>query len=793
MHQQQYLDTPEDDDFRKPVVTDFRFLDGATACGKSSAVCSHIRRFVGYRNQIIVCEKVELLEEWQTKLQANGIKCDLIAGDGAITEVNRWLNTHNDLIGTGVLLCTQAAIFALENISMKNECDVFFDELPPVRNVIAEKFHTSASVLKKHLKLGSVIAKCKTDVYQGTRRLRNQPDSLNTIESKDWGKLKYFMQGADKILTKEQKDLFNAVLNQNYDVCAKKRTFRKMGSAKLNRDDRINNGEITFVVMTNERVFTGWHSCTVISSDYELSMFKHWIGDRLGFRRHDLLHCRLNNRGQHPDSWIERTKFNYLIHPDEKSGLNSRFWLEQDRCRNGDELDKRLTRVIGHDEQVLLCTNVSRSKRKLSKQQNVTVITSKDIGVNEFSDRNTVVFDAALNERPEAESILKLLGFDLEAMRLDGIFNVAYQVASRANLRTNRAGEVVNLYFADKTTCDYVMSRFANKVGQVANVRHVGDSSFQAVNVVPILGNVEYSNRFKSRLRKRIRRFGGGKNGFLHQLGYSILETTTNGLTEGQTGGGRPRDQVTTWAAGVEGATGASLGDTSSFVNSEIDKNTYKSGSYGSNVDFLGSSDKTSKKFQKNSFFENPDICKNTYESSTYGANVDFSMVASIEHPQISDLPTLSDWFAWRGVGGQKIQKSKVRQFINGVLKNQISQPINPIIQGDRFFYANFAIFEFSADQCSKKEFIRKFNPHYSDSKNRKVSFLISSERGTIQVMVFFKSPCASWRRYSENVAFFESKLGIKLDVDQNRYYRLQAAFEGFNCKEKIHLKRHAL
>ena len=497
----------------------------------------------------------------------------------------------------------------------------------------------------------------------------------------------------------------------------------------------------------------------------------------------------MNHRGQHPDSWIERTKFNYLIHPDEKSGLNSRFWLEQDRCRNGDELDKRLARVIGQDEQVLLCTNVSRSKRRFSKQQNVTVITSKDIGVNEFSSRNTVVFDAALNERPEAESILKLLGFDLEAMRLDGIFNVAYQVASRANLRTNRAGHVVNLYFADKPTCDYVMSRFANKVGQVANVRHVGDSSFQAVNVVPILGNVEYSNHFKSRLRKRIRRFGGGKNGFLHQLEHSTLGTPTNGLTEGQTGG-RPQEQVTTLVAMTADAGAFGM---SSFGNSEIDKNTYKSSTYGSNVDFLSSSDKTPKKLQKNSKIENSDICKNTYESCTYGANVDFSMVASIEHPQISDLPTLSDWFAWRGVGGQKIQKSKVRQFINGVLKNKHSQPLNPIIQGDRFFYSNFAIFEFSVDQCSKKEFIRKFNPQYSDSKNRKVSFLISSERGTIQVMVFFKSPCASWRRYRENVAFFESKLGIKLDVDQNRYYRLQAAFEGFNCKEKIHLKRHAL
>lgn len=758
MHQQQYLDTPEDGDFRKPVVTQHRFLDGATASGKSSVVCSHIRKFIGYRNQVIVCEKVSLLEEWQTKLQAKGIKCDLIAGDGAVKEVARWFITHNTNIGTGVLLCTQTAIMSVGRVSMKHECDVFFDELPPVRNVISEKFHTSASVLKKYLKLGTVVKEFKADEYEGRKRLRNQPDSLNKVAPKSRPKLKECLKTSSDILTDSQSDLFKYVMSENYDVYVKRKTFEKLGKVKVNSDDRKHRGETTFVVMTNDRAFKGWGSCTIISSDYQLSLFKHWIGDHLGFKRHELLHCRLNNRGQHPDAWIERTKFNYLIHPNEKGGLNSRFWLEQDRSKNSDELDKRLTRVISDNEQVLLCTNVSRSKRRLSKQPNVTVITSKDIGVNEFSNRTTVVFDAALNERPEAESILKLLGIDLDTMRLDGIFNIAYQVVSRGNLRTNRAGEVVNLYFADKPTCDYVMSRFANKVGQVANVRHVGDDSYQAVNVVPILGNIEYSNRFKSRLRKRIRRFGGGKNGFLHQLEQSTLGTRDNGL---QPGGARPRKQVATLVTGVRGNAGGQAPDMSPFGTGEIDLTSY--------------------------------------ESRGYGSNGQFSMGASIEQPQkltISELPTKSDWLAYHTVdrfGVQNYQKSKVRQFINKVLKNQISQPINPIIQGDRFFYSNFAIFEFSADQCSKKEFIKTFSPLYSDNKNRKVSFLISEDGGTIQVMVFFKSPCASWTRYKQKLATIESGLGFGLDVDQNRRYHLQEGFEAFNCGRSRDLERHAL
>ncbi|MBU2985890.1 hypothetical protein KO528_11050 [Saccharophagus degradans] len=742
----------ETSDFLQPTATQYRFLDGATASGKSSAVCSHIRKFIGYRNQIIVCEKVELLEEWRTKLQAKGIKCDLIAGDGAVKDVDHWFNTHNTYISTGVLLCTQAAIMSVGRVSMKHECDVFFDELPPVRNVIADKFHTCASVIKEQLKLGSVVKRFTTEfIDDDGRRKRNQPDSLRKVSPSDRKDLKKYLKSSSNIITDSQKDLFSAVLSQNHEVYVKELAFQRLGMVKANSDDREHRGETTFVVMTNDHVFKGWGSCTVISSDYELSMFKHCIGNRLGFKRHEFLHCRLNNRGQHPDTWLERTKFNYLIHPDEKAGLNSLFWLEHERGRNSIELDKRLKRVIGSDEQVLLCTNVSRSKRRFAKQPNVTVITSKDIGVNEYSDRTTVVFDAALNERCESESILKLLGIDLNTIRLDGIFNVAYQVVSRGNLRTNRAGESVNLYFSDKFTCDYVMTRFANRAGQVANVRHVGDNSYQPVNVVPILGNVEYSNRLKSRLRRRIKRFGGGKDGFLHQLKQSTLEPRE----------ARPRRQVTTLAAGIEGATGATLGDTSSLVESEIDSTLCKSGTYGEMVSFHG------------------------------GINIE-----SPPKLTISDLPTKSDWLAYRQFdefGVQKLQKSKLRQFINGVLKNQISQAVSPIIQGERFFYSNFAIFEFSANQCSKDEFIKTFSPLYSDNKNRRVSFLISEDGGTIQVMVFFKSPCASWARYKQKLATIESGLGFGLDVDQNRHYRLQEGFEIFNCGRSRDLQRHAL
>ena len=774
----QYIATPENDNF-KPQ---YRFLDGATASGKSSVVCSHIRKFIGYRNQIIVCEKVALLEEWGAKLKAKGVKCDLIAGDGAVRDVSDWFNSHNTLIGTGVLLCTQAAIFGIGRISMKHECDVFFDELPPVRNVIADKFHTCASVLNEQLQLGNSIAKFKSDTIIDGKRKQGVSDSLNNVVPVNRKNLKKYLKESANILTKSQNDLFKYVLSQNHDVYVKKLAFDKLGKVKSNRDCS-NKGETTFVSMLNSKAFDGWGSCTVISSDYQLSMFKHWIGDRLDFKRDEFLYCRLNNRGHHPDSWLERTNFNYLIHPDEKAGLNSMFWLKKNRFENGEKLDCRLNSVIGN-ENLLLCTNVSRSKRKLAMRTGVTVLTSKDLGVNEYSDRNTVVFDAALNERPEAESIMKLLGIDLETMRLDSLFNCAYQVASRCNLRTNeptnRTGADVNLYFADKPTCFYVMSRFANRNRQVAKVRYVGDDSYQAVNVAPVMSDVVYSNRFKSRLRKRIRRFGGGNSGFLHQLEQSILEPSVASR------------EAPILSAGVGSDTGASLGATSSF---EVMKGvSTRTGNIELGATILP---------QNAPYFDTGENRTTYYKSVTYGKMVNFNkehlykpLHNELSKLTISDLPTKVDWLAFSTVdefGVQNYQKSKVRQFINKVLKNQLVQPICSTITSDRFLYSNFAILEFSTEQCSRVEFVNTFSPLYSDIKNRRVSFLISEDKGIIQVIVFIKSHVESWTECKEKLADIESKLGFKLDVDQNRYYRLQEGFEGFNCARSRDIQRHGL
>lgn len=143
--------------------------------------------------------------------------------------------------------------------------------------------------------------------------------------------------------------------------------------------------------------------------------------------------------------------------------------------------------------------------------------------------------------------------------------------------------------------------------------------------------------------------------------------------------------------------------------------------------------------------------------------------------------------------GGKTYQKLKVRQFINGVLKNQLSPLISPIIQSDSFFYANFAIFEFTTNQCDKVKFVQLFNPLYSDGDNRRVSFLISEFDGLVQVIVFFKNPVASWRLYRDRLSHIESKLGFALEIEGREEYRLLEGFEEFNCGRSRDLMRHSL
>ena len=752
--------------------TNFKFLDGCCASGKSTIVARHIKKHYRTTNHIIVCLKKKLCQEWKANLDALGISSDLIIDKGSVSSVRHWFNTHNPDIGTGVLICTQSAIFKLDHVSNKNQCEIWFDELPQTFDTITDRFHTSAPILKEHLKLGAYRKHCKTAVstydIDKKRHRRNVDDYLKNVVASNKKALAQYLKESSNVMTKKQKDLFGYAANPNFEVYCRQHHFENLGNVKCNSDDVENEGKTTFVIMTKPSMFEGWKSCNVISADYENSIFKKWIGNRLNFKRHEILHSKLRNKGVHPDSWLSNTKFTYLIHENEKKGLNSKIWLES----NGEKLDSRLQNDLPEGKP-LLCTNVDRVKDRALVDR-CKVITSKDIGVNKFSSYETVIFDAALNCSPQVESILNLLGVDTQSIRNGLCFNVAYQIVSRCKLRrlsSNKRSDV-SLYFADRATCEYVMARFANKVGCVGNIRHISDSEYQEVVVNPIFPNIEYSAGFVKRTRNRKRLISlARRNKGLMVEGAPATETPTAG------------SEYSSHGVNV-GASHSHAGafDTTGF--NELDGNNSH---HSCNIDPF---------VEKSSTYEKQEVecVKNRYQSENIlerYQKITHSPLSTECPPHrlsvgISDLPSNSDYLAYLEIndcGESQLVKTKIRKFINSVIKNQVDS-IQPIIQNSSLFWSNFLILDIPTE-LSKNQIIEKMDPKYN-----KMSFLISEEK----IIVFLKAPCGSYKRYLEKVSTLSKRLGIALEQPKSDcVHHLNGEFEAFNCKQKRDIERCSL
>merc|ERR1711916_335284 len=148
------------------------------------------------------------------------------------------------------------------------------------------------------------------------------------------------------------------------------------------------------------------------------------------------------------------------------------------------------------------------------------VISSKSYGMNNYSHLDALVYDIAINMSPVVNKMLHSFGIDTYQ---DFNVNTLYQVAMRTSLRNPTATNDVNILVVDKRSA----YGLAEKLGG-GQVRPISD----------LIGTHE---------------------GFQHQLEQPIIEPRGKATSR----------EAQTLAAGVEGATGAPLGDTSSLVRNE--------------------------------------------------------------------------------------------------------------------------------------------------------------------------------------------------------------------------------
>ena len=517
------------------------YLEADTGTFKSTTTGKWVIARSRFNLQIVVCEKRDLLNEWEamlkTELEQQGLSTgkvvkihkdsvkDFVAGwigrrehagksfedlatiktvNGA---VSHWLKQHtgsnNSCEGVAgapsILLITQATLENLTDFDrrMKSQCEIWIDELPGVDNDYKVKVKNNPAEVKDFLQLSKdPVFYCKTKVpviVDGeVSRYKNDDvkykkidDTVHAVEPISTNALKnHLTEKGHNIGQKAVEDLLKATLSNNKTVYVERSQWDLMDH-KFSKVDDQDQGETFFFAMAKRKILTGWKSCTVISADFSKSIFSHWMTKRhrVNFTHHNQMMQSLSNGGRHAPDLIDRVHFVVLMTEKEeaKQARNSKRYLED----HGKLIDSRLVDLLNPvSDKVLICTNKDRKDGRELLKRDYETITSKDLGSNRFQDCHHVVFDAALNPNPKQKKMLNLFGIDDDLIYQDKTLNVMYQIASRSSLRNKNSKEPVFIYCMNMESADALARRFAaNNPDAKMNVRRFDETKFKSVSI----------------------------------------------------------------------------------------------------------------------------------------------------------------------------------------------------------------------------------------------------------------------------------------------------------------------
>ena len=517
-----------------PVFT----LAADTATGKTFSTSHHVIRNGKLRNQVIVCKKSKLLKQWKKDLIAHGANPARVtiidtlnkkAGESVIPQVHQWFEDHKgcENITGHILLITQAALNSIPRVEGKAEIDIYFDELPKAHEGHGVKVHSNPELIKSRLMLGPRVATCKTFVTGEDGKREEVEDSVHLVTALHKDGLQDELKNYGQNFNKAESGLFTSVCSGFEDVFIKRTMWDNIGKRKKKREDN-EKGVTLFVSLVNKNLFTGWHSVTIISADFDRSILKEWLSKPihekqiypdsilpgktknefpLKFIHHKPLGSKLRNGGKHPLSWIKRSQFVYFLDPEEKE-FNSKAYLEKVNDKgetNTAIIDKKFYRELqkmGNPDFIMttndkLSTDGDRTTNRapvtvgedgnelsLFDLPNHTPVSSMDSGSNAYMDKHVLFFDAALNLSPAYEGVLVALGISKEIIFEDMVINSLYQIASRLSLRDNESQEQVTIFCAEGSSAMALARRFAaHHPGQEVRIRHIDEPEFQSVPV----------------------------------------------------------------------------------------------------------------------------------------------------------------------------------------------------------------------------------------------------------------------------------------------------------------------
>lgn len=497
------------------------YLDGDTGCRKSTEVFKRIAKASRFQNQIYVTNKTTLLDQAESELKKLGVKNvfkfhtydNRVRNKSVMESVNDWFQRYcgddspNGIAGApSVLLCTEYALKNARTImtvngreislpsltrATKSQADLWIDELPEIHEERRVKVHNCPQVIGGWVELDYKTKDCKTftsewnddgspQLNRSGKQIRTEiNDSLWVVRAKNPVRLKEELEQYGQTYEENQYRLLSDILSQNTDVYVRKSRFDSIGKhVKKNSDS--DRGETTFQSFVNRSLFVGWNNFTLTSADYGCSFYVDWMYDNQRFQLKPARHIKnkLLNGGVHPVSWAERSNIVYCL---EAGTRNSKQYHKHNSIELCNKLQREL-RKLGNPD-FLLCTNSDRVKHHpLSKLPGCKTLSTKDMGSNSFQKYHVVVFDGALNYKPDTAADLKLLGVTDATISNHMVKNVEYQIASRCSLRDIEQSSPVTIFVMEEASGVALAARFAstNTNAQV-RIRHIDEDEFQSL------------------------------------------------------------------------------------------------------------------------------------------------------------------------------------------------------------------------------------------------------------------------------------------------------------------------
>ena len=457
-----------------PPLT-IHYVDGLCGAGKTYGLGQFIKKTSLHQKFIITTPSKALADQIYKQLDDLGI--------GAIQKIYSQTGSRSsnvpaqimaairdiNVMGQGVIICTQQVFPKLQFIENQNEWVLIVDEIPKVDNFAAPSLPYNHHLLSHYVEAGEVVGTGLYEIHPSAERLGHNQDAVN--------------------------DVFKPIVDDLYDEHYRCYTDKANWDKLVERnqvtedspDDYLYGNELNklyFLSLLQPPIYQGFAQVIMMGANFEQSLLYRYWSD----------YCSVVFRSFTPI--VQQLRYYQYSNGDR---LTLRYLQEADWSKySANKLIKGKTkldyfaevvaRFMGEREFIYMTNNDDTTAFR--KGRKAPVISH---GINHFDTFNDIYFSPALNNQPKHTAMLIDLGFDKVFIKRAMSYEVAHQAIMRTSLRRPDSTAPVTAIVSDKSTAEAIARLFPQC--------HIGPIDGCLKKVVAL---TQVEKNSKSRLKKLI-------------------------------------------------------------------------------------------------------------------------------------------------------------------------------------------------------------------------------------------------------------------------------------------------